>query len=900
MSVTDTKLEYAIEIDCTDSTSATLESVGLYGGFFRFATGYADDYDSKTWTTGLLVDGGIDRASVAVDLSETGGYSPEGSFGFVIAGSTNIVSYLDTYQIKLIGRTVRVWAAVGALFVPIWAGIVDTYGETDSGFQFACTVDFKARHNTIPPNVTDSGDVIPVVFGKVSKSPTTEIIGISPPLYPNAYAVNERDDGVGEYEVILHCYLPWAYYQDLDNRVTTLIEDVYFSIVSGTFSETYMSNSTVYKIDSIDVGIVDPGVKAEVLISTTAVICATTAQNIPVTADDYSTVWTLSFFTFDNQTQISNTAITEAELSDTGLPKTYIRADDVYVDVSVVVDTYDNPSIAIAGVDSPLVSESISLSGVNAGRGFFGTTRPDDLFDNTNFVAVGNLANLYDRDADTFYGLEYKADNAVSYNYNGNLSTGLCKIYKSDLIDGVDDYYFAFSMQYFSGTAFCNLIPGTNATYIKASPPWATTSNYDQSSGYLTGVYSANDKLSHIPKTWYTAGVDIPTDISPRTTTDLSDSFKIPSNVIDDLRSGKLYTVEIMHDIETVNVVSTLNQPVDISIRYFDCALIAKYGLAEAGNEYYVGVNIGEANTVNVLDAIDHILVDYDGFTSFVSEISTRTTWPIGRTLTERKSSAEYLDELCRNAFMVGFVSHENLLTFRTWIDNTTPVYAFNGNNIIRDSITDWNYSPISTVYNDIAAFAGYDYGAGEFADVYKITNTNEASFPIESGDWQKYVVGQSDYATAAAAWEKARAGVDQTGVVQILPSSLGELPWFRAEAATAVDSAWEFASLCAYWLSVQKLGCQFSASINAGTLALRLADPITVNDPIYSNNVALLGWISGIDIDRDAKEINYTVQFAPIVAEESYIYETGTAPDTITELGYSADPLSDTITEGA
>jgi hypothetical protein len=132
MSVTNISAELAIEIDCTDSTSATLESVGLYGGFFRYVTGTVDDYDSKTWGMGLIADGEIRPASRAIDLSETGGYNPEGNFGFTIAGSTDIIDYINSYSIHMIGRPCRVWMVVNGNLVPLWSGMVDTYGETET------------------------------------------------------------------------------------------------------------------------------------------------------------------------------------------------------------------------------------------------------------------------------------------------------------------------------------------------------------------------------------------------------------------------------------------------------------------------------------------------------------------------------------------------------------------------------------------------------------------------------------------------------------------------------------------------------------------------------------------------------------------------------------------------
>jgi hypothetical protein len=309
----------------------------------------------------------------------------------------------------------------------------------------------------------------------------------------------------------------------------------------------------------------------------------------------------------------------------------------------------------------------------------------------------------------------------------------------------------------------------------------------------------------------------------------------------------------------------------------------------------FANIASGESGTTYVDDSISKIVTTYDSITCDVTGITSRSTWPIGRTLIERKSSAEYIDELCKNAYMVGFIDADGTLTFRTWIDNVTPVYTFTDANILRGSITDWNYSPLTNVYNDIAVKCGYDYGATEYGDTYKITRINEATFPLETEAWQSYVVGQSDYATAKAAWEQAKAGAHATGIVQVLPSSIGELQWYRTEASGAIDSAWEFVEICAYWLSRQKATCKLSSPINTATLALRLADPVNVNDVIYTNRSNLLGWIAGIDVDYEQKQIDFSIQFAPVADTTTLIYrETGTAENQIVETGTNTDQIQE------
>jgi hypothetical protein len=75
----------------------------------------------------------------------------------------------------------------------------------------------------------------------------------------------------------------------------------------------------------------------------------------------------------------------------------------------------------------------------------------------------------------------------------------------------------------------------------------------------------------------------------------------------------------------------------------------------------------------------------------------------------------------------------------------------------------------------------------------------------------------------------------------------------------------------------------------------LRLADPVNVNDVIYTNRSNLLGWIAGIDVDYEQKQIDFSVQFAPVSAVEGTIYmETGIADDQIEETGSQTDQIQE------
>jgi hypothetical protein len=933
-SVTNSTIELGIEIDCTDSTSVTFESVGLYDGVFRFVTGNTTNYEGKTWGSGLIVEGSINSASRNIDISETGGYSPDGDFGFSIIGSTDIIAYVREYNINMIGRTVRVIAILDGVAIGIWYGVVDTYGESETACDFACSINFKSRHKTIPPSTTTEGEVVPVVFGRVDKSPCAKQVGVIERIGDGfGYIIDKTTTGDYGVKFTTMFYTATAY--EVLRRWIEAQEtgkNIYIKIESGLISEVWQDADDIYKI----VSITDATLYGETLsmkIEIFAVI-GDPVYAVPESSYKYTDQWTVGVYAFDSSVAVSEDVVGEYTLSSSGGPKTYSYSNDEYRDDSILVNDFTNKSIDMKGFYSTADAVGISFVNLRESEGPLSTGNTRELSnaawwaDNYGeycdggqpWSVSGTPANIVDRDKNTGYFLTstFRQNSGSSYwsavfsDLSNRMRLG--HITKDDLIEGTAEYYFACDVEMISlpVSSTWNEFTFAGATdvilEIHAIPSWNTSLRYIHQSKQGQDSWENPNRVMHIPQDYYTSGLtpSYPDDKSPTTTTNQKAIWSIPSAMIDDLKNGILDRIEFVHNAAKIywKFASNPNNLQRCIIGYIGACVLVKHNVARDDQQFFVDILSGEKSTTyttsDVQGALGIMLEKYDGMTNDQYDLSdvgtSRADWHVGRTLTEQKSSSEYIDELCKNAFIIGFVDKLGVLKFRAWLSQVTPVYDFTEDNITRDSFVDWSYSPIDAIYNDIEANYNLDYATDKLKSVVKITNIDKSEFPAIDGDWQTYVIGQPDYYIAKTAWENARAGYVATDFIQKLPSSIGELPWYRDIYPDSIQPAWKFAELCALYLSQQKYHATISHAITSDAIDLELGDYVSITDSIHTDGIKKYGWIDNIEVDFEDKQISFGITFAPEGAEDSYIYETGDAPDTITETGSQPD----TITEGA
>lgn len=144
--------------------------------------------------------------------------------------------------------------------------------------------------------------------------------------------------------------------------------------------------------------------------------------------------------------------------------------------------------------------------------------------------------------------------------------------------------------------------------------------------------------------------------------------------------------------------------------------------------------------TNSVYTAMRHILENYDGLSStddinYNDMATTRNTWRVGRQITERKASSDYLDELAKQSFVSIYPTRKGKRGVKAWREDTTIIATHDESEILstadhRPMITKYDKIPLSKVYNDIELNYDYNPGLKKYNKSILITKTDQSTFP--------------------------------------------------------------------------------------------------------------------------------------------------------------------------
>ena len=408
-------------------------------------------------------------------------------------------------------------------------------------------------------------------------------------------------------------------------------------------------------------------------------------------------------------------------------------------------------------------------------------------------------------------------------------------------------------------------------------------------------------------------------DTSISSVTIMKDQFELSGDIPDLYKSGQAVMIKATIRFR---VQSVTPQNWDLSL--YEIALTSERKISLVDDPIYARVNgeqVDSNDTNSVYRAFQHILETYDGIDSnnvdYGNLSSTRDNWHVGRTLYDRKSSLDYLAELCKNSFVALYPDRKGRRALSAWLDNTTISATHDESEIVRDSIRNWRNTAQRNIYNDATIDYNYDPGRDKLGRQFVVTRTDEDSFPGITDDtdgdgvedWKTYVAGLPDnaYNDAKLIWERFSEAYERINATNEVPKQNAALPWFidRAQydasstTGTSTDaSAWKFISTLSEWNTRQRSEVEYSIPINSTNILTELCDPIAFNDQIYTNGEDVNGWVELVQVDTENDIINLRLILEPLDGIDfgGDIIESGSWPDTITESGSETD----TITEGA
>ena len=377
--------------------------------------------------------------------------------------------------------------------------------------------------------------------------------------------------------------------------------------------------------------------------------------------------------------------------------------------------------------------------------------------------------------------------------------------------------------------------------------------------------------------------------------------LEVPSAILNSLKTGdsaKIY--------------------VRISMRFLGNAGAPKVNFKEIGLQGYVegdlvtddmyvslkGEKVGGFETNNVYRAFQHLMETYDGISSSdidYGNVSTvRSDWHVGRQITDRQSSFNYLKQLCNHSFVSIFPDRAGKRALTAWVEDTTTPIDFNESNILRDSIKGIEKSAVSKAYNDYVVNYAWDPGNRKYTKAYYVTKADQAAFPAVSGAWEEYAGGfpSNAYVDAKVLWGLVHAGYNSLNcVTPQLPDTYSKLPWYTDPTAWDAgspytgtnSSAYKFLKQLIEWATIQKDIVKFSVPMTTTYAQLEILDRIRFSDDLLTSGEWETGWIVGISVNTSDNKIDVTAMLTP--------YEMSTIQDTIIiERGTPAN--SDTITE--
>jgi hypothetical protein len=182
--------------------------------------------------------------------------------------------------------------------------------------------------------------------------------------------------------------------------------------------------------------------------------------------------------------------------------------------------------------------------------------------------------------------------------------------------------------------------------------------------------------------------------------------------------------------------------PVDLNLKIKQIGFVAQKQISTANKSLFAEIkgetvgNDGATETNTPDTAIQHILQDYDKIPTALIDIGNLATtrglsatnpWYIGRQITDRKNSFDYLQELCQQTFIGYYLSRKGKHTFSSFLENKTIVATHDANIIKRGTINNFVKTDISNLFNDFKLDYNINPGLNKLDHSIIITHIDDA-----------------------------------------------------------------------------------------------------------------------------------------------------------------------------
>lgn len=393
---------------------------------------------------------------------------------------------------------------------------------------------------------------------------------------------------------------------------------------------------------------------------------------------------------------------------------------------------------------------------------------------------------------------------------------------------------------------------------------------------------------------------------------------KLPSDIFTFIKNGVADSnIEVHIQVLCTGGVPNINSGTTLHI--IEAGFVGVKTVSLDKGELYARIKgelTGTDQVTNVYLMYKHILEDYDGIAAasinYGNLASTRFDWYVSRQITERKSSFDYLDELCKHSMVALVPTRTGKRLLSAWREDATTAISHGGTTILRDSIISVVDTPMNQVYNQFYLQYAWDPAQDKYMRILMISKVEENTFPAITSNWYDYVslLSENSYSDAKAIWTACHNSYLKNKTLSpSLSADYSELAWYTdasiydptSSVGAGTDSAaFKYLVNLIEWITRQKQVINYSIPLTATNIAaVELLSPVEITDVIYTNNAARTGWITGIEINPNTNSIHVTAILEPEGPLDVFddvsnrgtplndgmtIDESGSRPDVISE----------------
>jgi hypothetical protein len=271
------------------------------------------------------------------------------------------------------------------------------------------------------------------------------------------------------------------------------------------------------------------------------------------------------------------------------------------------------------------------------------------------------------------------------------------------------------------------------------------------------------------------------------------------------------------------------------------------------------------------------------------------------------------LQELAKQSYTAIFPSRTGKRKLSAWLEDTDVSFVFDESNVVRGSISNFTKTDLSKVYNDFFLQFNYNPGPDKHDRAFFVTRPDADRFPdISDPTWTQYVGGNlsnidnSAYADCKELWTACHESWQYNKAIAHAPDAISKLNWFNdrfllgATDGLGTDSSvFSYLTWLVYWATRQKNTVEFSVPLTTSTVELELLQSCSFSDAIYTNGVALQGWITKIEIDvtnstdtENGPVLYPVINLAMILSKDVPTYP----PNALTRIIERGVPLNDAL----